>query len=143
MKKGLLIVVAMVLFGLGSTAYGFKADGTDQQKKGGQHEILQVKNFEGRQIGTVGKALVNDGGQILFLIVSLDRPKGGKKEIIVPVTSFTPDEKDGTLQLNMSNELLAAAPEFNPSSLDDPSYFAGILRFYAALPEETPRTHAG
>lgn len=124
MRKLLALVAVMILLGFGSLAY---AAGT-------QEEGLAVKNWKGEYIGSVKHVLTDSStGNIVFVILSLG--KGGEKEIVVPVVSFSSyDYENGFLVLNLSKEILATAPEFHVSDLKDPAFTERVYRFFGLAP---------
>ena len=89
---------------------------------GNQEEGLTVKNWKGEYVGSVKHVLTDSSsGNIVFVILSLGEE--GKKEIVVPVHSFSSyDFEGGFLILNVSKGTLAAAPEFDVSDLKDPAF---------------------
>jgi len=123
MRKFLMLVVCMIFLSFGSFAYA-----------GGPEEGLAVKNWKGEYIGSVKHVLTDSSsGNIVFIILSLGQEK--KKEIAVPVRSFSSyDHESGFLVLNVSKEILGAAPEFNISSLKDPSFTEKVYQFFGLAP---------
>ncbi len=122
MRKLLALATIMIFLSLGSLAYAAGAEG------------LAVKNWKGEYIGSVRHVLTDSStGNIIFVILSLG--KEGEKEIAVPVVSFSSyDYEDGFLVLNVSKELLAAAPEFNVSDLKDPAFTEKVYQFFGLAP---------
>ncbi len=100
---GLLMVAALASFG---PAAFLAVNGIESENQG----TLEVKNWKGTHVGTA-KYVVTDSstGNVTFVIVYLDQEP--KKEIAVPVTSFSSyDRAGGILILNVSREELASAP---------------------------------
>ena len=99
-----------------------------------QGEGLTVQNWKGEYIGSVRHVLTDSSsGNIVFVILSLG--KGGEKEIVVPVNSFSSyDYENGFLVLNVSKEILTAAPQFRASDLGDPTFPERVYQFYGLAP---------
>jgi len=108
----------------------------------GQEEGLAVKNWKGEYIGSVKHVLTDSSsGNIVFIVLSLSQ--GGKKEIAVPVRSFSSyDHENGLLVLNVSKEILAAAPEFHVSDLRDPAFVERVYQFFGLAPSWKDETTA-
>jgi hypothetical protein len=123
MKKLLVLAtfVALLSFGIGYAV----AD---------QEEGLAVKNWKGKHVGTVKHVLTDSSnGNIVFVVLSLGQEK--KKQIAVPVRSFSSyDFEGGFLVLNVSKEILDAAPEFRISDLKDSAFVERVYRFYGVAP---------
>jgi hypothetical protein len=124
MKKFLVLATFVILLSFGSIALA----------AGDQEEGLTVKNWKGEHIGSVKHVLTDSSsGNIVFVILSLG--EDGKKEIVVPVSSFSSyDYENGFFVLNVSKEILAAAPEFNVSVLKDPAFAGRVYRFFGLAP---------
>ncbi len=120
-----MVVVFLCLF---SVVYALGAE------TGNQGEGLAVKNWKGEYIGSVRHVLADSSsGNIVFVVLSLG--KGGEKEIVVPVNSFSSyDYENGFLVLNVSKEILATAPQFRASDLGDPAFPERVYRFYGLAP---------
>ncbi len=136
MRKALVLATVLILLSFGSIAYA----------AGGQEESLAVKNWKGEHIGSVKHVLTDpSSGNIVFVILSLG--EDGKKEIVVPVNSFSSyDHENGFLVLNVSKEILAAAPEFQISDLKDPAFVEKVYQFFGLAPywkEETTEEERG
>ncbi len=130
MKKFLVFfLTASMLLGTAS-AYALKDPSGIVKDK----EALVVKNVRGERIGTIRGALEDPLGNIAFVIVTLKDENNGKKEVVVPVSAFSQSSENGTFILDMSTEVLASAPEFNPSNLNDPAYAEKIYKFYGQTP---------
>ncbi|MGZ3557471.1 MAG: PRC-barrel domain-containing protein [Thermodesulfobacteriota bacterium] len=123
MRKFLILATFVMLLSFGIT-YAM-AD---------QEEGLAVKNWKGEFIGSVKHVLTEpSGGNIVFVVLSLGRE--GMKDIAVPVKSFSSyDYENGYLVLNVSKEILAAAPEFRVSDLKDPAFVERVFRFFGLAP---------
>ncbi len=131
MKKTLALVMAVILIGLASAAYAI----VDKPGTTSQQDVMVVKNSNGESVGTVTNALVDSSGNIAFIIVAIEQESmEGTKEIVVPSSIFAYDARSKTLLLNMTQDQLAAAPEFNLSDLNDPSYASRIYRSYGLVP---------
>ncbi len=124
MRKFLVLVPFVILLSFWSIAYA----------GGDQAEGLAVKNWKGEYIGSVKHVLTDSSsGSIVFVILSLG-PEG-TKEIAVPVRSFSSyDYENGFLVLNVSKEILAAAPEFQVSDLKDPAFTERVYQFFGLAP---------
>jgi len=124
MRKFLVLATLAILLSLGTLAYA----------AGDQAEGLAVKNWKGEYIGSVKHVLSDSSnGNIVFVILSLGEE--GKKEIAVPVRSFSSyDYENGFLVLNVSKEILTAAPEFHVSDLKDPAFVERVYRFFGLAP---------
>jgi hypothetical protein len=123
MRKLLVLATFVVLLSFGSTAYA-----------AGDQEGLAVKNWKGEHIGTVRHVLTDpSNGNIVFVVLSLGQEK--KREIVIPVRSFSSyDFEGGFLILNVSKEILNAAPEFQVSDLQDPAFVERVYRFFGLAP---------
>ncbi len=123
MKKYLLLLTIIMILG-----YGIANAATDQV------EGLAVKNWKGEYIGTVKHVLTDSSnGNIVFVLLSLGQE--GSKEIAVPVKSFSSyDFENGFLVLNVSKEILDAAPEFHASDLSDPEFVGRVYHFFGLAP---------
>ncbi len=131
MKKFFMTFLAAALFlGLASASDAVK----DRAGLGKQNEALVVKNVKGENIGTIRGALEDPLGNIAFVIVTLKDEKNGKKEVVVPVNAFSQGMENGSFVLDLSNDVLASAPEFNASNLNDPAYAEKIYQFYGQTP---------
>ncbi len=124
MRKLSVLVTLLILLSFGSIAYA----------AGDPEEGLAVKNWKGEYLGSVKHVLTDSAdGNIVFVILSLGQEK--KKEIAVPVRSFSSyDFEDGSLVLNVSREILDAAPEFNVSDLQDPAFVERVYLFFGLAP---------
>ncbi len=132
--KRLIILGALILMSFGSYAHAFTPDIWNRQHSGETRPTLAVKNSDGDHIGTIRDALMDPFGYVPFVIVSFDHQVAGKNNIIVPVDALTLDKQDGTVTLNMSEDLIAAAPEFSSTGMKDPSFVERVYRFYAQKP---------
>ncbi len=130
MKK-LPMLIAIVVLSVVLISYAMPATAeTDDQQAG-----IAVKNVNGRYVGTVSNALVDSSGKILFIIVSLGEEMGqGKKDVVIPADTFSYDSESKDLVVNLSQEQLALAPEFNISDLGDPTFADRINQFYGQAP---------
>ncbi len=128
MKKFMTQAMVVVFFCLFSVVHALGAE-TPNQGEG-----LTVKNWKGDYIGSVRHVLTDSStGNIVFVILSLG--KEGEKEVAVPVSSFSSyDFENGFLILNVSKDILAAAPEFHASDLKDPAFPEKVYRFYGLAP---------
>ncbi len=133
MRKFLALATVIILLSFGSVAYA----------PGNQEEGLAVKNWKGEFVGSVRHVLTDSSsGNIVFVILSLGQE--GKKEIVVPVNSFSSyDYENGFLILNVSKEILAAAPEFRVSDLKDPAFVERVYRFFGLAPSWKDGTTEG
>ncbi len=128
MKRFLPLTMILIILSV-SAAYGVEPTKD-------QSEVI-VKNAEGESIGTVSNALTDRAGNIAFIIVSLGKKGQQNKEIAVPLEAFSVDRESKTLTLNASKEQVAAAPEFNPSDLNDPSFAEKSYRAFGQAPPWT------
>lgn len=133
MRKLWALVTAVIFIGFASVAFA-----VDHGAKSAKEEALVVKNWKGEYIGSVQHVLSNSSnGNIAFVILSLDKEK---KEIVIPLRSFSSyDQENGILILNVSKEILRAAPEFDPSDLKDPTFAERVYRFFGEAPPWTDR----
>jgi hypothetical protein len=131
MKRLLAALLAVAMF-LGMTSGSYAANDNAGPRK--QDTPLVVNNGKGENIGTIRGALEDQMGEIAFVIVSLQDQKIGKKDVVVPVNAFSQDGKNGKFVLDLSDETLASAPEFNASKLGDPAYAEGLYKFYGQTP---------
>lgn len=134
MRKLWALVMTVIFISFASIA--FAADHGAKSAK--QEEALVVKNWKGEYIGSVQHVLSNSStGSIIFAILSLDKEK---KEIVIPLRSFSSyDQENGILILNVSKEILTAAPEFHVSDLKDPAFAEKIYRFFGEAPPWTDK----
>ena len=132
MRKFLILATFVMLLSFGIT-YAM-AD---------QEEGLAVKNWKGEFIGSVKHVLTEpSSGNIVFVVLSLGQE--GMKDIAVPVKSFSSyDYENGYLVLNVSKEILAAAPEFRVSDLKDPAFVERVFRFFGLAPSWMDGTGTG
>jgi hypothetical protein len=130
MKKWIAIVTAVILIGFGSTAYTFD----DTPKTENQQEAVVVKNSNGDDVGIVTDALVDRSGNIAFIILGIGTETGGKKEIAVPSGVFLIDRQNKILLLDVRQEDLARAPEFDVSNLSDSTFAERVYRFFGLVP---------
>ena len=133
MKRSLVLTTLVILLSFASIAYA----------AGDKEEGLAVKNWKGEYIGSVKHVLTDSSsGNIVFVILSLGEE--GKKEIVVPLNSFSSyDYENGFLLLNVSKEILTAAPEFHISDLKDPAFTERIFRFFGLAPSWKDGTTGG
>jgi hypothetical protein len=133
MRKLWALVMAMIFIGFASIAFA-----ADHGAKSAKEEALVVKNWKGEYIGSVQHVLSNSStGDISFAILSLDKEK---KEIVIPLGSFSSfDQQNGILILNVSKEILRAAPEFDLSDLKDPTLAERVYRFFGEAPPWTDK----
>lgn len=133
MRKLVALAIFAILLSFGAIAYA----------AGNQEEGLAVKNWKGEHVGSVKHVLTDSSsGNIVFVILSLGEE--GKKEIVVPVRSFSSyDYENGFLVLNVSKEILTAAPEFNVSDLKDPAFVERVYRFFGLAPSWKDGTTGG
>lgn len=133
MRKFFALATVVIFLSFGAIAYA----------AGNQEEGLAVKNWKGEYVGSVRHVLTDSSsGNIVFAILSLG--KGGEKEIVVPVNSFSSyDYENGFLVLNVSKEILTGAPEFHVSDLKDPAFTERIYRFFGLAPSWRDGTTEG
>ena len=132
-RKLWALVIAVIFMGFVSIAFA-----VDHGAKSAKEEALVVKNWKGEYIGSVQHVLSNSSnGNIAFVILSLDKEK---KEIVIPLGSFSSfDQENGVLILNVSKEILRAAPEFDPSDLKDPTFAERVYRSFGEAPSWTDK----
>jgi hypothetical protein len=133
MRKFFALAAVLIFLSFGFIAYA----------AGDQEEGLAVKNWKGAYVGSVRHVLTDPStGNVIFLILSLG--KGGEKEIVVPVRSFSSyDHENGFLVLNVSKEILTAAPEFHVSDLKDPAFMERVYQFFGLAPSWKDGTTEG
>ncbi len=131
MKTIMVVFLAVLLcFGTTSASYAVKAmDGMADQDS-----ALVVKNVQGTNIGTIQGGLEDVRGNVAFVIVTLNEARNGKKDVVLPVSAFSQGSEEGSYILNLNEEVLSSAPEFNYLNLQDPAYSEGIYRFYGQTP---------
>jgi len=124
MRKLLALATFAILLSFGPIAYG----------AGDQEESLAVKNWKGEYVGSVRHVLTDpSNGYIVFVVLSLGQQE--KKEIAIPARSFSSyDFEGGFLVLNVSKQILDAAPEFHASDLEDPAFIERVYRFFGLGP---------
>jgi len=136
MRKWLALGMIAVIVSLGSVVYAVDCSAGMEN----QEHILLVKNWKGEYIGTSRHIIMDaSSGTIIFIIVSLQEEG---REVPVPPSIFSIDEKDRSLVLKVSRKDLAEAPEFKQSDLTDPGFVARVYRFFGLAPswtEEGPR----
>ncbi len=136
MRKALALGMIAILVTFGSIVYAIDCSaGADNPQQN-----LTVKNWKGEHVGT-SKHVIMDAtsGNIIFIIVSLEEEG---REVPVPPSVFSIDEKDRSLVLKVSRKDLAEAPEYHESDLTDPAFVARVYRFFGLAPswtEEGPR----
>ncbi len=127
MNKSFIWIAALFLLMVSSGAHAITPKSSlDQQ-------AMVVKNSSGEEVGTISKALEDPNGDIAFVIVSLNNEHAGKKDIVVPVSALSSDGSQGLI-LDMTDQQLAAAPEFRASDLQNPGYADRLYRFYGQTP---------
>ena len=133
MRRFLVLSTFVILLSFGSIAYA----------AGDQEEGLTVKNWKGEYVGTVKHVLTDSSSKnIVFVLLSLGQER--QKEIAVPVGSFSSyDYQNGFLVLNVSKEILAAAPEFHVSDLKDFAFVERIYQFFGLAPSWEDGTTEG
>jgi hypothetical protein len=132
MRKLWVLVMVLVFIGFGLMAYAAE----HRTKPTDQKEALVVKNWKGEYIGSVRHVLIDSSTRgIVFIILSLDKEE---KEVVIPLGSFSSyDQENGILVLNVSKEILIAAPEFHLSDLKDPAFAGRVYGFFGEAPSWT------
>ncbi len=133
MRKSLTLIIVAILIGYVSIAQAI----TDKAKKESREEALLVKNSKGESVGTIKDALTDSSGNIVFVILSLTGGESRAKEVAVPLTAFSYDSENETIVLDVSNEQLAAAPQFEESDLNDPGFPGRVYQFFGQAPAWT------
>ncbi len=132
MKKWPIMAVAILLLSFTSIVYAVDS----KVKTSDQKEGLIVKNLKGEHIGTSKHVLIDSlTGHIIFIIVSLS--ERSPKEIAVPLGAFSIDKGKGVLILNVTKKDLAAAPEYNGSTLIDQDFAERVYQFFGIAPPWT------
>ena len=131
MKTKMVVFLAVFLcFGMVSVSYAVRAmDGMADQDS-----ALVVKNPQGINIGTIQGGLEDARGNVAFVIVTLNEARNGKKDVVLPVSAFSQGSEEGSYILNLNDDVLSSAPEFNYLNLQDPAYSEGLYRFYGQTP---------
>lgn len=106
------------------------ANGPDNETRG---KTFLVKDPQGRVLGTASQVLENSLGNPDFVIVSLDREKFHRSEILVPFSSISRDTAR-SIVVNLPPDVLAQAPAFKSSVLDDVRSLDNIYEFYGMTP---------
>jgi hypothetical protein len=129
MEKISTAVIAVFLFlGIASASYAIR-----DQSSLGKQDTLVVINPEGEAIGTIEGALQDPLGKVAFVVVKLDE-ENGRKDIVVPLTAFSAGGEKGAVVLDIDKDMLASAPEFDASKLEDPTYAGNLYKFYGETP---------
>jgi sporulation protein YlmC with PRC-barrel domain len=138
MRKPRVLVMAMIFVGFSFIPYAVDHRANSANQEG----VLVVKNWKGEFIGSVQNMLIDSStGNITFIILSLGKEK---KEVVLPLKSFSSyDQESGTLVLNVSKEILIAAPEFHLSDLKDPAFPERVYRFFGEAPPWTDGAKEG
>ena len=136
MKTVLALIITLLLITFGFNAYAIvpKAETEAQQ------EVLVVRDTKGDYVGTVTTALVDESGNIAFIIISTGEMGQQNKEIAVPLGLFFLDRENKSLYLNISKEGLSLAPEFTTTDLSDPTFAERVYRFFGLTPSWTEGT---
>ena len=131
MRRWIVLVTALVLVHFGLFAY----PPTDQAQTENQQRVIVVKDSTGQYVGTVTNVLADSSGDIVFIILSTSEPgEPGNKEIAIPLVILSLDDENRTVVLNLSKEVLAAAPGFEVSDLSDPAFAEKVYRFFGLIP---------
>ena len=131
MKRFFAVFLAVSLFlGMASASYAVK----EKSGMANQDRTLIVKNLKGENIGRIRGGLEDPIGNIAFLIVTLNDARNGKKEVVLPANAFSQGSENGSYVLNLNDDVLSSAPEFNYWNLEDPAYTEGLYRFYGQTP---------
>ncbi|HSR11578.1 MAG TPA: hypothetical protein VLS90_09020 [Thermodesulfobacteriota bacterium] len=94
-----------------------------------------MKNIHGDVIGTAVTVLENYLGHPDFVIVTLDE-NFGKRDIVVPFSGIVVGG-DGSIGIPLHREVLARAPAFNRSQLNDLRALSRLYRHYGMAPPWT------
>ena len=90
----------------------------------------EVKDNQGNLVGAVND-IVRDANGHVFVVIS-DRDTG--KNIAVPSEAFSSIGQGNTVDLNLSQNQLANAPEFDQASLSDSNWTQNLHRHYGIQP---------
>jgi hypothetical protein len=131
MKKTLAVATAVVLMSVVSSLYALN----DTVKPENRQEMILINNSKGEYVGTLINVLVDSAGNIGFIVLSIGKEEGlEKKEIAVPLGTFSYDRQKELLVLDINMEKLSTAPEFRTSDLNDPAFPDRIYRFFGLMP---------
>ncbi len=132
MGKGILATVLFIwaVFGMLS----FNAEGLVNKGEEETSQNLTVLNSQGERLGTVGAAAVDQFGNIILVIVSIEDEKGEQnKKVFVPISAFSKGS-NGNVILDIDRQMLADAPEIDSGRLNDPAFLEKIFRYYGQAP---------
>jgi hypothetical protein len=95
---------------------------------------LDVKNQEGKTIGSVSGQKADANGEIRFLTVSTGGFLGiGEKERLIPSSAFEPTEKADALILTVDEKLVENAPAKTPDMTEE-GYNRELYEHYGQAP---------
>jgi len=98
-----------------------------------------VKGIQGNTIGTV-KNFVGDPNGNVFAVIS-DKETG--KNIAVPSEAFSSIGQDKTLNLNLTRDQLAQAPQFDRAFMSNPGWSTELYRQYGIQPSFSGQGKSG
>jgi len=134
MKKSLAVVTVVILMSVVSSLYAL----TDKAKIEPQQETIVINNSKGEYVGTLTNLLVDSAGNIGFIVISIGNDdKQDKKDIAVPLITFSYDREKRLIILDVSTETLSAAPAFKASELSDPAFAEKTYRYFGLMPSWT------
>jgi hypothetical protein len=134
MNKFLAVLTAVVLISVLSNTYAL----TDKARTENQQETIIINNSKGEYVGTLTNVLVDSDGDIGFIVLSIGKEREqGRKQIAVPLGTFSYDRLRRLFILDVSMEKLSAAPEFKTSELTDPTFAERTYRYFGLMPSWT------
>ncbi|HSR13697.1 MAG TPA: hypothetical protein VLS90_19775 [Thermodesulfobacteriota bacterium] len=116
---------------LGVTLLASPAWAADTRDAAGK--VYVVKDAYGQLVGTASKVLENYRGSADFVVLSLDPGRFNGSDVLVPFSALSL-QRDKALVVNLSPELLAQAPAFDPSEVYNIKALDEVYRFYGMNP---------
>jgi len=99
----------------------------------------EVKDNQGNLVGAVND-IVRDANGHVFVVIS-DRDTG--KNIAVPSEAFSSIGQDKTLNLNLTRDQLAQAPQFDRAFMSNPGWSTELYRQYGIQPSFSGQGKSG
>jgi len=131
MRRWTVLLTALIFVNFGLFAYV----AADHAQTENQQQVIVVRDSTGQYVGTITNVLADSSGDIAFIILSVGgQGEPGNKEIAIPLVILSLDDENRTVVLNLSREVLAAAPGFEVSDLSDPAFAEKVYRFFGLIP---------
>lgn len=141
MKKIMLLFVVMAFIAFGYAA-GVYAAAMDKSIDPGDVSVWVgqgVKNFQGEDLGRISDFVLDEGGEISFVIISRGGFMGiGEKKVAVPFDALLFDESKDHAVLDATKEQFANAPAIGENeNLNDPAFAEEMHRYFGERPHWT------